>query len=65
MKSFKDYIEEVAASSVAGGGVDLTPSADQIFFKKRDKRKKEDTDAMYRRSLGLKHIKDMIERRKK
>ena len=65
MKSFKDYIKEVAASSVAGGGVDLTPSADQIFFKKRDKRKKDDTDSMYRRSLGLKHIKDMIERRKK
>lgn len=65
MKSFKDYIKEVAASSVAGGGVDLTPSADQIFFKKRDKRKKEDTDSMYRRSLGLRHIKDMIERRKK
>jgi hypothetical protein len=65
MKSFKDYIEEVAASSVAGGGVDLTPSADQIFFKKRDKRKKEDTDSMYRRSLGLRHIKDMIERQKK
>ena len=49
MKSFKDYIEEVAASSVAGGGVDLTPSADQIFFKKRDKRKKEEIWLNYTR----------------
>lgn len=64
MMSFKDYIKEIAASSVAGGGVDLTPSANQIFFKKRDKRKKEDTDSMYRRSLGLSHINAMIERKK-
>lgn len=66
MKSFVEYMEEeVAANAVAGGGVDLTPSADQIFFKKRDKRKKEDTDSMYRRSLGLKFINAMVERRKK
>ena len=64
MMSFKDYIKEIAASSVAGGGVDLTPTANQIFFKKRDKRKKEDTDSMYRRSLGLSHINAMIERKK-
>ena len=64
MMSFKDYIKEIAASSVAGGGVDLTPSANQIFFKKRDKRKKEDIDSMYRRSLGLSHINAMIERKK-
>ncbi len=61
MKSFKEHLEEeVAANSVAGGGVDLTP-----FYKKRDKRKREDVDTMYRRSLGLKHINAMIEKRKK
>ena len=65
MKSFVEYIEEVAANAVAGGGVDLTPSADQVYFKKRDKRKKEDTDSMYRRSLGLKHINAMLERKYK
>ena len=64
MKSFKD-IRETAANAVAGGGIDLTPSRDQIFFKKRDKRKKEDTDSMYRRSLGLKAINAMLERKKK
>jgi hypothetical protein len=64
MKSFKD-IRETAANAVAGGGIDLTPSANQIFFKKRDKRKKEDTDSMYRRSLGLKHINAMLERKYK
>ena len=64
MKSFKD-IRETAANAVAGGGVDLTPSADQVYFKKRDKRKKEDTDSMYRRSLGLKHINAMLERKYK
>lgn len=65
MKSFKDYIEEVAASSVAGGGVDLTPSKDEILFKRRDRRRKEDTDSMYRRSLGLTSIKSMLERKNK
>jgi hypothetical protein len=64
MKSFKE-IRETAANAVAGGGIDLTPSANQIFFKKRDKRKKEDTDSMYRRSLGLKHINAMLERKYK
>lgn len=64
MKSFKE-IRETAANAVAGGGVDLTPSADQVYFKKRDKRKKEDTDSMYRRSLGLKHINAMLERKNK
>jgi hypothetical protein len=64
MKSFKD-IRETAANAVAGGGIDLTPSANQIYFKKRDKRKKEDTDSMYRRSLGLKHINAMLERKYK
>jgi hypothetical protein len=65
MKSFKNYIEEVAANAVAGGGVDLTPSADQVYFKKRDKRKKEDSDSMFRRSQGLKFINAMLERKKK
>ena len=64
MKSFKD-IRETAANAVAAGGVDLTPSANQIYFKKRDKRKKEDTDSIYRRSLGLKHINAMLERKYK
>ena len=64
MKSFKD-IRETAANAVAGGGIDLTPSVNQIFFKKRDKSKKEDTDSMYRRSLGLKHINAMLERKYK
>ena len=62
MRSFKDYMDEVAANSVAGGGV---ATMDVPLFKKRDKRKKEDTDTMYKRSLGLKHIKAMVERRKK
>jgi hypothetical protein len=64
MKSFKE-IRETAANAVAGGGIDLTPSANQIYFKKRDRRKKEDTDSMYRRSLGLKHINAMLERKYK
>jgi len=64
MKSFKE-IRETAANAVAGGGVDLTPSADQILFKKRDKRRKEDTDSMFRRSQGLTFINAMLERKNK
>jgi len=64
MKSFKE-IRETAANAVAGGGIDLTPSANQIFFKKRDKRKKEDTDSMFRRSQGLSFINAMLERKNK
>jgi hypothetical protein len=64
MKSFKE-IRETAANAVAGGGVDLTPSADQILFKKRDKRRKEDTDSMFRRSQGLSFINAMLERKNK
>jgi hypothetical protein len=64
MKTFADYIQEVATNSVAGGGVDLSPGKKQIY-KKRDKRRKEDTDSMYRRSLGLKSINAMLERLKK
>lgn len=55
-------MDEVAANSVAGGGVAMM---DVPLFKKRDKRRKEDTDTMYKRSLGLKHIRAMVERRKK
>ena len=64
MKSFKE-IRETAANAVAGGGVDLTPSADQILFKKRDKRRKENTDSMFRRSQGLSFINAMLERKNK
>jgi hypothetical protein len=64
MKSFKD-IRETAANAVSGGGIDLTPSADQILFKKRDKRRKEDTDSMFRRSQGLTFINAMLERKNK
>jgi len=63
MKSFKE-IRETAANAVAGGGVDLTPSKDEILFKRRDRRRKEDTDSMYRRSLGLQHINAMLERKR-
>jgi len=65
MKSFKNYAEEVAANSVAGGGVGMAPNAGPMFFTRRDKRKKEDTERMYRRSLGMKFINAMIEKRKK
>lgn len=63
MRSFKE-IRETAANAVAGGGVDLTPSKDEILFKRRDRRRKEDTDSMYRRSLGLQHINAMLERKR-
>jgi len=66
MIGFKEYINETAANAVAGGGVDLTPHKKSDFtYTRRDKRKREDTDSMYKRSLGLKHIKDMLERNKK
>jgi hypothetical protein len=60
MKSFVEYMKEMAAN-----GVDLTPSADQIYFKKRDKRKKNDTDSMFRRSQGLSFINAMLDRKNK
>ena len=60
MIQFKDYVEEVAANSVAGGGVDFNPTG----MPKDDKRKKNSINAMYRRSLGLKHITDMIKKKK-
>lgn len=61
MKSFKDHLDEVAANSAGSGGVDMNPTG----YSKADKRKKDGIEAMYRRSLGLIHIKKMIERRKK
>lgn len=54
-------MEEVAANSVAGGGIDWN----QTGYKKRDKRKKYDVESMYRRSLGLKEIMKMINASKK
>ena len=63
MKPFKDYIEEVAANAVAGGGVDLTPSKDQVLFQKKDKRRKNDSDYMFRRAQGLSFINAMRERK--
>lgn len=56
MKSFKEFVEEVAANSVAGGGVDFTPTDHKAFFRRNDKRKKYSTENMYKKSLGLKHI---------
>lgn len=60
MKSFKKLAEEeVAANSVAGGGVDFNPTG----VPKRDKRKKQDTDRMYRRAIGLESIKKILAKR--
>lgn len=58
-KNFMKLKEEVAANSVAGGGVDMNPTG----YSKRDKRKREDTDAMYRRNLGLGAIKKIMKER--
>jgi len=54
------HMNEVAANSVAAGGVSLPP----IVHTNKDKRKKYNTERMYRRSLGLKTIKDMLEKMK-
>lgn len=54
MKSFKDYVDEIAANAVAGGGVSLPP----IVHVNKDKRKKYSTERMYRRSLGIKALKE-------
>lgn len=62
MKSFKQMAdEEVAANSVAGGGVDFNPTG----MPKRDKRKKDDVDRMYRRSVGIESIKKILAKRDK
>jgi hypothetical protein len=55
--------EEVAANSVSGGGVDMNTTG--VAYKHRDKRRKEDVNVMYRRSLGMRYIQSMIEKRKK
>ena len=55
----EEVTEEVAATSVAGGGVDMNPTG----YSKRDKRKRSDTDQMYRRNLGLKAIKEILKRK--
>lgn len=53
MKTFKEYTkkmkEEVAANSVAGGGVDLNPTGKP---KKMDKRSKYHVEKMFRRAQG-------------
>lgn len=58
MRSFKQYVketpdktksEEVAANSVAGGGVDLNPTGK---VKKMDKRSRLHPESLYRRNKG-------------
>ena len=53
MKTFKEYKkkveEEVAANSVAGGGVDMNPTGKP---KKMDKRSKYHIEKMYKRNKG-------------
>ncbi len=54
MKSFKEYAEkikkeEVAANSVAGGGVDMNPTGKT---KKMDRRSKYHVEKMFKRSQG-------------
>lgn len=49
--------EDAAANSVAGGGVDMNPTGGSFAFVKRDKRKKEDVEQMYRRNVGTRKIK--------
>jgi hypothetical protein len=59
MRSFKQYVsekkeetsEEVAANSVAGGGVDMNPTGKP---KKMDKRSKYHIEKMFRRAQGAK-----------
>lgn len=56
MKTFKQYFDEEIANSVGGGGVDMNPTG----YAKRDKRKKYDTEKMYRRNLGLSKVKETL-----
>lgn len=51
--------EEVAANSVAGGGVDLNPTG----YAKNDARKKCSIDAMFKRANGLKIIEKIMKAR--
>jgi hypothetical protein len=62
-KKHKGIKEEVAANSVAGGGVDMNPTG--VPYKKRDKRKRDDTDTMYRRNLGLNIIKKIMKEKQR
>lgn len=50
----KHMNEAGAANSIAGGGVSLPP----IVHANKDKRKKYSTERMYRRSLGIKALKE-------
>lgn len=63
MKTFKDYIDEIAANSVAGSGVDLSPAGKSHLFR-RDKRKKYSIERMYKKSLGMKTIENIIKKKK-
>jgi hypothetical protein len=54
-------MEETAANSVSAGGVDMNPTG----IPKRDKRKKYDTESMYRRSLGLRAIEKIMKEKQK
>ena len=56
MKSFKDYVDEIAANAVSGGGVDLSPHGKEKLFR-RDRRKKYSVERMYKKAQGLKVIK--------
>jgi hypothetical protein len=60
-KYLKPIKEEVAANSVAGGGVDLNPTG----YAKRDKRKKGDMERMYRRAQGMSFIEKLIKKHEK
>ena len=59
MKTFKSFFEqkkkeveeEVAANSVAGGGVDMNPTGKP---KKMDKRSRFSVEKMYKRAIGVK-----------
>ena len=52
----EEMTEEVAANSVSAGGVDMNPTG----YTKRDKRRADDVEGMYRRNLGLTAIKKIM-----
>lgn len=54
--------KEMAANAVGGGGVDLTPTGKLHLFR-RDRRKKYSTERMYKKSLGMKTIENIISNR--
>ena len=49
--------EEIAANSVGGGGVDMNTNGTPSAFVRRDKRKKNDAEQMYKRAKGTSKIK--------